>query len=139
MAYADYWASSELIFPAPDLSGPLQPKDTVYAVRIEDEVVAYPIETLNQRRFVQDEIDGTPVVVVATADGSGARAFSAAQVTFESADPASNTLESDDGRTWSITEDALVSDDGATLNRLPGHNSFWFAIVNHAPRWRLYE
>ena len=139
VAYADYWASSELRFPAPDLSGPLHPKDYVYAVRIEDEVVAYPIATLNERRFVQDEIDGVPVVVLASADGSGGRAYSAEGVDFTVADPGEGTLTSADGRTWQLTEDALVANDGAMLERLPGHNSFWFAIVNHAPRWRLYE
>ena len=139
VAYADYWASADLLFPAPDLSGPLLPKDYVYAVRIQDEVVAYPIATLNERLFVQDDIDGVPVVVVATADGSGGRAFSAEGVQFTTADPNAGTLTSADGRSWQLTEDGLVGDDGAMLDRLPGHNSFWFAIVNHAPRWRLYE
>jgi hypothetical protein len=139
VAYADYWASADLLFPAPDLSGPLLPKDYVYAVRIQDEVVAYPIATLNERLFVQDDIDGVPVVVVATADGSGGRAFSAEGVQFTTADPASATLSSEDGRTWQIREDGLQADNGAMLERLAGHNSFWFAIVNHAPRWRLYE
>ena len=139
VAYADYWASTELLFPAPDLQGPLHPKDSVYAVRIEDEVVAYPIATLRERLFVQDEIDGTPVVVIATADNSGGRAYAAEGVAFTAADPATATLTSNDGTTWRITEDALVAPDGATLERLPGHNSFWFAVVNHAPRWRLYQ
>jgi hypothetical protein len=139
VAYADYWASSELRFPAPDLSGPLNVKDHVYAVRITDEVVAYPIATLRERLFVQDVIDDTPVVVVGTADGSGGRAYQAREVTFEAADLVTGTLASEDGRSWSVEEDALVADDGARLERLPGHNSFWFAIVNHAPRWRLYE
>jgi hypothetical protein len=114
-------------------------KDYVYAVRIEDEVVAYPIATLNDRLFVEDEIDGTRVVVVATADGSGGRAYEAGEVRFSAADPTSGTLVDVDGRSWQLREDALVAPDGATLARLPGHNSFWFAIVNHAPRWRLYE
>jgi hypothetical protein len=94
---------------------------------------------LTERQFVQDEIDGTPVVVVSTADGSGGRAYAAADMRFKSADPASGTLTGEDGRTWQLTEDALIASDGARLARLPGHNSFWFAIVNHAPRWRLYE
>jgi hypothetical protein len=139
VAYADYWASRDLLFPAPDLQGPLLPKDYVYAVRIEDEVVAYPIATLTERQFVQDEIDGTPVVVIATADGSGGRAFESGEVSFSAADAAAGTLTGEDGRTWQLTEEALIASDGARLTRLPGHNSFWFAIVNHAPRWRLYE
>jgi hypothetical protein len=139
VAYADYWASSELLFPAPDRSGPLHVKDTVYAVRIGNEAVAYPIATLNERAFVEDEIDDRPVVVVATADASGGRAYAADGVDFTSAGRDLMTLTSADGRTWRLTEEALVADDGAHLARLPGHNSFWFAVVNHAPRWRLFE
>ena len=58
----------------------------------EDEVVAYPIATLNKRGFVQDEIDGTPVVVVATADQSGGRAYAAEGVRFTQVDLAAGTL-----------------------------------------------
>jgi hypothetical protein len=139
VAYADYWASTELMFPAPDLQGPLHPKDYVYAVRVGDEVVAFPIATLRERLFVQDEIEDTPVVVIVTADGSGGRAYAAGDATFTVADPKSGILVDEGGRTWRITEDALIADDGATLERLAGHNSFWFAVINHAPRWRLYE
>ena len=33
VAYADYWASSDLRFPAPDAQGPLALKDVVYTIR----------------------------------------------------------------------------------------------------------
>ena len=45
----------------------------------------------------------------------------------------------EDGSTWQVTEGALVGPFGEELERLPGHNAFWFALVNHAPRFRLYE
>jgi hypothetical protein len=138
VAYADYWASNELLFPAPDLSGPLLPKDTVYAVRHDYEVVAYPISVLKERQFVQDKIDELPVVVIVTADGTGGRAYARGGVDFAAVDVAAGTLRSSDAREWRIEEDGLVSG-GTRLERLPGHNSFWFAIVNHAPTWRLYE
>ena len=139
VAYADYWASNDLLFPAPDLSGPLLPKDTVYAVRNDYEVVAYSIAVLRERQFVEDEIDDLPVVVILTADSTGARAYAREGVRFATVDLAAGTLKSEDGRGWRIEEDALVADDGTRLTRLPGHNSFWFAVVNHAPTWRLYE
>jgi hypothetical protein len=139
VAYADYWASPDLRFPAPDKQGPLAVKDVVYTVRIEGEAVAYPIDLLAERAFIEDEIAGRGVVIVASEDGNGGRAYERGGVDFASADLAGASLTSADGGRWSITEEALVSDDGATLARLPGHNSFWFAVVNHAPRWRLYE
>ena len=139
VAYADYWASPDLRFPAPDKQGPLAVKDVVYTVRIEGEAVAYPFDLLAERAFIEDEIAGRGVVIVASEDGNGGRAYERGGVDFASADLAGASLTSADGGRWSITEEALVSGDGATLARLPGHNSFWFAVVNHAPRWRLYE
>ena len=41
-------------------------------------------------------------------------------------------VTSEDGRSWTVTEAALVADDGTQLERLAGHNSFWFAVVNLA-------
>jgi hypothetical protein len=139
VAYADYWASADLLFPAPDREGPLAIKDIVLALRIDQELVAYPLALLAQRRFVQDQVAGLSVVVIATPDGSGGRAFESRNVSFRSADLQGNTLTSTDGRNWTITEDALVTTDGSRLARLPAHNSFWFAVVNHAPVWRLYQ
>jgi hypothetical protein len=138
VAYADYWASPELRFPAPDDQGPLAVKDVVYTLRIEGEAVAYPIDLLAQRGLIEDEIAGRSVVVIATADGNGGRAYEG-DAGFTSVDLDNDTLTDGLGRLWRITEDALIAPDGSTLARLPGHNSFWFAVVNHAPIWRLYQ
>ncbi len=138
VAYASYWAIPDLIFPAPDRDGPLERKESVYAVRIGDTVTAYAIELLSRQGFIQDRIGEENVVIIATADGSGGRAFARSDVDFRSVDVQTGTLRGDDGRVWRVTEDALVADDGEVLTRLPGHNAFWFAITNHAPQWRLY-
>ncbi|HEU0074883.1 MAG TPA: DUF3179 domain-containing protein, partial [Dehalococcoidia bacterium] len=139
VAYADYWASPDLRFPAPDDQGPLAVKDIVYTVRLEGEAVAYPIELLAQRGLIEDEIGGRSVVIVATEDGNGGRAYERGEVSFTSVDFENGTLSSAGGARWRISEDVLVGSDGTVLQRLPGHNSFWFAVVNHAPQWRLYE
>jgi hypothetical protein len=139
VAYADYWASPDLWFPAPAEDGPFNPKEIVYAVRIGGELTAYPIELLEQRQLIHDEFAGQKLVVVATADGSGARAFDSGDLEFEVLDLEAGVLRSEDGRSWRITETALVADDGALLSRLPGHNSFWFAVTNHHPDSRLFE
>jgi hypothetical protein len=139
VAYNRYWASPDLIFPAPGRDGPLARKDWVYAVRLDREVVAYPIAIVVRRGLVHDRIGEQPVVVIATEDGSGARAFESGGLRFSELDRTKTALRSNDGRRWRVTESGLLAEDGAMLSRLPGHNSFWFAVVNHAPGWRIYQ
>ena len=139
VAYARYFASSGLMFPVPDRSGPIAVKDSVYAVRLNDQVVGYPILLLGAEDFLQDEIGGDPVVVFATADRSGGRAYAAPPDRVVAYDAEKGVATTEDGSTWQVTESALVGPSGEELERLPGHNAFWFALVNHAPRFRLYE
>ena len=138
VAYSRYFASSGLMFPVPDRSGPLAVKDSVYAVRLNDQVVGYPILLLGERDFLQDEIGGDPVVVFATPDRSGGRAYAAPPGRVVAYDVEAGVATTEDGSTWQVTEGALVGPSGEKLERLPGHNAFWFALVNHAPRFRLY-
>ena len=138
-AYARYFASSGLMFPVPDRRGPLAVKDSVYAVRHNGEVVAYPILLLGERGFVEDEIGGERAVVFATADRTGGRAYAAGAVRFVSFDPDAGVALAEDGARWRLTESALLDGNGAALPRLPGHNSFWFALTNHLSAFRLYE
>lgn len=138
-AYARYFASSGLMFPVPDRRGPLAVKDGVYAVRHNGEVVAYPILLLGERGFVEDEIGGERVVVFATADRTGARAYAAGDERFVSFDAGAGVALAEGGARWRLTEGALLDGNGGELARLPGHNSFWFALTNHLPAFRLYE
>jgi Protein of unknown function (DUF3179) len=139
VAYADYWLTPELWFPAPNRDGPLEAKDVVYAVRINGELTAYPISLLAQEGLIHDEFADESVVLISTADGSGGRAYRAGELTFEIVKLDDGLLRSTDGRSWTVTEAALVADDGSTLDRLPGHNSFWFAVINQHPESRLFD
>jgi hypothetical protein len=125
-----------LSFPAPAHDGPLQMTEPVFVVRIDGEAAIYPMAVLAAGRPVMDSVKGQQIVVVATPDGYGARAFESSGFRFTRA--GKNMLSSDDGSTWRITEDALVSEDGSRLQRLPGFNSLWFAAINHSTKWRLY-
>ncbi len=138
VAYRDYFASPQLMFPAPNRGGPLQPKDVVYAVRVNGALTAYPVKLLNERGFVLDSVGGTAVVVLATPDGSGARAYESGGTKFIDFERKKGTLKSSDGRAWSLTEGALIADSGERLARVPGHNSFWFSVINHTPNGRLF-
>jgi len=139
VAYARYFRSSQLMFPAPDRSGPPAVKSPVYAVRLNGEVLAYPISLLRDEGFLHDDLGDVRLVVFATADGTGGRAFAAGDEEFVEFDPESGIAVTAAGTSWTVSESALVSDAGAELERLPGHNSFWFAVSNHSPSYRLYE
>ena len=138
-AYARYFASSGLMFPVPDRSGPLAVKDSVYAVRLHGQVVGYPILLLGEEDFLEDEIGGVAVVVFATADRSGGRAYAAGDHRFVAYDAETGVATATDGTLWVVTEGALLGPSGEEFERLPGHNAFWFALVNHAPSFRIYE
>ncbi|MCZ6708030.1 MAG: DUF3179 domain-containing (seleno)protein, partial [Chloroflexi bacterium] len=146
LAYIDYYNSANTIFPAPIEDDRLAGKDWIHLVRVGDEAVAYPIERLAQLGFVQDEIGGVPVVVLATGganSGNGAsgrgggRAYAAGEVRFVEA--SGGAALSDDGRSWQVSEEALIGPAGERLERWPSFNAFWFAVVYLAAETRLFE
>ena len=138
-AYREYNASPDLIFAVPTTDDRLGDKDDVYVVRVGDDLTAYPVALLAERGLINDAVGDLAVVVVATPDGKGGRAYASGGRSFALVDRERTVLAGSDGRRWTVTEPALVADDGEPLERLNGHNSFWFAVVNHSPEGRLYD
>lgn len=146
-AYSDYFNSADLMFPSWQQDTDIaQNKDVVFALRINGQPKAYPLTTLIPEEIVNDTVGDTPVVIVAEATpdreffepgGAAVRAYQRAEYTFSEGDTA-DTLVSDDGRIWQITEEALVSDDGETLNRIGGHLAFWFGWFGFYPDTEVY-
>ncbi|MDE2967513.1 MAG: DUF3179 domain-containing protein [Chloroflexota bacterium] len=139
VAYNDYFNSPLTWFNVPVKDDRLAQKDNVYAVRVGEALTAYPIEVLAERALIQDQVGLLPIVVIATANGSGGRAYESSNVLFESADPVAGTLIDANGNTWTIREDSLLGPDGQELPRVGGHNAYWFAITNQTDNGRLWE
>ena len=139
VAYAAYNDDPGLWFNAPLADDRLAQKDEVYVVRVEGALTAYPIALLAERGVIADIVGSVPLVVVATADGRGGRAYASEEVAFRDAEPARGVLTDEMGRTWAVTEGALAAAGETPLARLDGHNAFWFAVVNHSPEGQLYE
>ena len=137
VAYNEYFASDDTLFIAPQRDDRLGQKDEVVVLRLDDAVTAYPVSLLAEQQLIYDSVGGVSVVVVATPDGSGGRGFESEGRTFRLTPD--GRLQDEAGEIWSITEDGLVTESGARLARIPGHNAFWFAIVNHTPDARLFE
>ena len=139
VAYNDYFNSPLTWFNVPIQDDRLASKDNVYAVRVGEALTAYPIDLLAERVLVHDEVGGVSIVVIATGDGEGGRAFESGEIVFASADPGAGTLIDADGNTWTISEDGLHGPEGITLPRIAGHNAYWFAVTNHSGDGRLWE
>ena len=139
VAYNEYFNSPLTWFNVPVEDDRLAQKDNVYAVRIGDALTAYPIQLLTERMFAVDVVGGLSIVVIATADGDGGRAYESGGVQFTSADPAAGLLTDSDGGVWTIREDSLLGPEGEVLSRVGGHNAYWFAITNQTANGRLWE
>ena len=146
-AYSDYFNSSDLMFPSwQQDTNLIENKEMVFALRLQGQAKAYPLETIIPERIINDRVGGTDLVIVADATperdffepgGAVARAYESGGLIFSAgADDA--TLLSDDGRRWQLTEAALISEDGETLPRIGGHLAFWFGWFGFYPDTEVY-
>lgn len=153
-AYANYFADVDTMFPVWQRSELLPTKSQVYALRVNGEPIAYPIDTLVDERVTNDTFAEQELVLVTGGDvvlvtGEGAasqftyssgaqvRAYERNGQTFVQGDDA-QTLVDDLGTVWTVTEDALISADGEALPRLGGHLAYWFGWYAFFPNTAIY-
>lgn len=146
-AYSDYFNSTELMFPSWQQDTALiENKEMVFALRLGGEAKAYPLTTIIPQRIINDRVGNTDVVIIAEATpereffepgGAAVRAYERQGREFSAGADAS-TLVSEDGRSWQISEEALVAEDGERLNRIGGHLAFWFGWFGFYPNTLVY-
>ena len=146
-AYSDYFNSAELMFPSWQQDTALiENKEMVFALRLQGEAKAYPLAMIIPERIIIDRVGNTDVIIIAEATpereffepgGAAVRAYERQGRDF-SAGAVGSTLVSEDGRSWRITEEALVADDGQRLNRIGGHLAFWFGWFGFYPNTLVY-
>ena len=146
-AYSDYFNSSDLMFPSwQQDTAMIENKDMVFALRLQGQAKAYPLETIIPERIINDRVGSTDLVIVADATpdrdffepgGAAVRAYESGGMVF-SAGADDTTLLSDDGRSWQLTEAALIADDGERLPRIGGHLAFWFGWFGFYPDTEVY-
>lgn len=114
-------------------------RDTeIYALRIEGEAKAYPIEILLEQGVVNDQLGGSRLVLLADRTTGAVRAYASGGLTFRRGE-SDTELVDDSDRRWRVTEEALVSAGIEPLERLPGHTAFWFGWYGFYPRTEVYE
>jgi hypothetical protein len=138
-AYADYFASPNTMFPVWRRSTLLPTKSWVFTQLIDGQPKAYPLTGLKDELVANDTLAGQNLVVVHEDGGHAARAYDRGDHTFTSAaEDTTRVLLDEAGAEWEVTENALISVNGDTLDRLPGHMAYWFGWFSFYPQTELY-
>ena len=130
--YNDYFASPDTMFPVWERSGALETKAIVLGLSQGGENRAYPVETLQRERVVNDTLGGADVVVMGSTISNAARVYRRGGNVFAFGGDAPTTgglpttLVDSGGTAWTVTEEFLEAADGRRLDRVPTHMSFWF-------------
>jgi hypothetical protein len=121
------------------------------ALHVDGIPKAYLVKILVEEQVVNDTIGETNVVLIANRGditvrsgiattynaGGEVRAYNRGEETFDPSADADTVLDSA-GRSWQITEEALVGPDGKLAPRINGHLAYWFGWYSFFPKTLLY-
>ncbi len=125
VVYRDYFASSELMFPARSDQSRLQQKDFVFGIRDVAAAKAWPLGAFQGGAVINDRVGSLEVVVIGDAASRSVRAYERRDQEF-SASATADEVIGKDGR-WHVGEAELTGPQGQRLPRVPGHLAYWFA------------
>lgn len=122
------------------------PKRRILGVRLDDIARAYPWDVLREKTVINDEINGTPVLIAydPEADTAAAylRSFDGELLSFES-DPMNpgSVLDHTSGSRWLVTSGVAIEGplDGRRLKPLVATIAFEFAWFDAYPRSDMVE
>ena len=135
-AYANYFATDDLMFPVPKMDNRLANKAEVLIIRAPNyrkNPLAISINYLRRKKWYAGKIQDTNFVVVA--GKNGARAFDTGNIEF--VEYKNSRLKDSTGENWTIKANQLISTNNQILPQLASHNIFWFAWFNSYPSTRL--
>lgn len=138
VAYRDYFADDELMFPVPEADSRLDNKTEVLGLRNAEADLALAIssEYLNQHPVLNEQLGDLPIVILTDRSGAN-RVYARGLNEFSSWD--SERMEARDvsGRVWKVSEAQLVHPESEECLRLPAHRAFWFGWSAAFPATRL--
>ena len=136
--YFSYRAASGTMFPVAGIDEALPIKQQVLGLTFGGQARAYPRDILVQTPLLNDKVGGQDVVIVTVA-GGGSRAYDGQGLEFDFSE--NGELQSSDGRTWRLFENALEnsSDPSQQLSRLASRDAYWFGWQAFYPHTDLYS
>lgn len=147
-AYSDYFNNPDFVmFPVWQQDTSEQGnKEMVFALELNGTPKAYPLETLIAETVTNDIVADQSIVIISKATpnrdffepgGAAVRAYERGERSFSQSSNDKEFID-DLGQTWTLSEDALTSESGETLARLPGHLAFWFGWYGFHPDTLVY-
>ncbi len=141
-AYREYFATDRLMFEVPTNDTRLKNKAEVLVLRAEilgndAKPVAIAVERLRREPVFAFDAGERRFVVVTSPGGAnvvyerGTHSFAPRRADGE--------IRDTDGRRWRTLPDALVSETGERLARVPAHRAFWFGWIAQHPKTVLIK
>ena len=135
-AYADYFTSEALMFPAALADDTFAAKDFVFGIRAAGGAKAWPLSAFAGGGVINDRVGFSEVVLIGDEATRTVRAYAREGRVFQAQDDERLAAE---GMSWAVTEDALVADDGTMLPRVAGHIAYWFAWAGYLRETEIYR
>ena len=123
----------------------LRPKHLVMGIRIGEQARAYPLRIFTQTKILTDHVAGKDLVVYRDPESEASAVFERrveGQLLSFTPGPMWTLLEdTTTGSTWDIVTGMAVAGplEGKHLQRVPHHNSYWFAWVDFYPHTTLFQ
>ena len=145
-AYRTYFGSDDLMFAVSRRDARLPNKEEVLVLRLPDperpgelSPLAVTARFLLRNRVFHHDFAGRNLVIVTSEQGAN-RVYDAGDVLFERRADGERVADAA-GRTWRITEGALVREDdaGGRLARVPAQRAFWFGWYAQFPDTELVD
>jgi len=137
--YGNYFASPDTMFPASPRDQRLPPKTYVFALQLNGQPKAYPLEMLSKKGVINDTLAGVNLTILADATTRTARAYERRGHSFAPGGTPTKVVEQKSGEVWQVQEEYLVnSHGGERLPRLGGHVSYWFGWYAFYPKTEVY-
>jgi hypothetical protein len=117
------------------------PHQLMIGVTVDGQSKAYPIEAILAAKLIQDQIEGSPVVIVVGSDGASIRAFEndhvgvdGARLTFAVGEGETAMTDAETGSAWNFQGCAVGGKmAGTCLKGIDAHKDYWFDWMNHHP------
>ena len=138
-AYREYFSTDRLMFQVPTRDDRLRNKDEVVVMLLPTatggrQPLAMSAEFLNDHPVYHTEVVAGHSLVVVTSRAGANRVYEAGSTRFARRLD-DDRVADDAGRIWTVTEDALISQDESAqrLARVPAQRAFWFGWYAQFP------
>jgi len=136
-AYYEYRASPDAMFPTFTVDGRIPEKDNVVGIASDNVSMAFPVDAIVAERVINTTVGNTDLVLVGSPETGVVGAYERGALEFAQGESPREVVD-ESNVVWIATDDALISDDGRSLPRIPARELFFFAWAAFFPGTDVY-